>query len=49
MLQDFVKENDYLQLKEKIQKIKMNSIESKAKFPFVYEITQEYYEAFKSY
>ena len=39
MLNHFLISHDYFALKERIQKIKMNTVEAKVKFPFVYEIS----------
>ena len=48
MISDFVKKNDYLKIKKKVLKYKRDGIDCKAKFPLVYEISEEYYEEFKS-
>ena len=47
MISSFVKKYDFLTMKKKIQKYKKNHIKYKERFPYVYEISEEYYEQFK--
>ena len=44
---DFIHNHDYLKLKRRIRKLKMNSIETQVSFPYVYDISNEYAMAFK--
>ena len=48
MISGFVKKYDFIKMKKKIQKYKKSHIKYKEKFPPVYEISDEYYESFKS-
>ena len=48
MISSFVKKYDFLKMKKKIQKFKKKHIKYQERFPFVYEISEEYYEQFKS-
>lgn len=43
MINSFVKKFDFGKLKKKIQKYKKAHIKYQAKFPCVFEITDEYY------
>lgn len=47
MISSFVKKYDFLKMKKKIQKYKKKHIKYKEHFPYVYEISEEYYEKFK--
>jgi len=48
MISSFVKKYDFLKMKKKIQRFKKKHIKYQERFPFVYEISEEYYEQFKS-
>lgn len=47
MINCFVKKYDFLKIKKKIQKYKKKHIKYQERFPYVYEISEEYYESFK--
>ena len=49
MLEAFVINNDYMTFKERIRELKYHNIQYQEKFPPVYEISNEYYKAFKDY